>query len=404
MSFLKKLGPGLLFAGAAIGVSHLVQSTKAGAEHEFGLLWALLLVNLFKYPFFRFAPQYALATGESVLTGYYKLGKWVLYTYFILNLATMFTIQTAVTIVTAGLAASLFGFEFDMVTWSFIITLVCIVILIIGKYKLLDTLMKIIVVTLTLSTLIALILAAFKTKTPVSFNQILPTDAYSITFLIAFMGWMPAPIDVSIWQSSWALEKQKNKADYNYKAALTDFNIGYVAAVIIGLLFMGLGALIMFNSDANFGSSAVEFSRQFIAMYTGHLGEATYYIIAIAAFTAMFSTTLTTTDASPRVMDESIQLLTGKKTKYGYQLWIAILVSGTMLIFLFLLSEMKLLIEIATILSFITAPFYAIANLKLINSVHTPKEYRPKLPLLVLSYIGIAFLISFGLWYLSTII
>ena len=28
---LKKLGPGLLFAGAAIGVSHLVQSTKAGA-------------------------------------------------------------------------------------------------------------------------------------------------------------------------------------------------------------------------------------------------------------------------------------------------------------------------------------------------------------------------------------
>ncbi len=34
-SILKKLGPGLLFAGAAIGVSHLVQSTKAGAD--FGL-------------------------------------------------------------------------------------------------------------------------------------------------------------------------------------------------------------------------------------------------------------------------------------------------------------------------------------------------------------------------------
>ena len=48
---LKKLGPGLLFAGAAIGVSHLVQSTKAGADFGLGLLWALLLVNLFKYPF-----------------------------------------------------------------------------------------------------------------------------------------------------------------------------------------------------------------------------------------------------------------------------------------------------------------------------------------------------------------
>ena len=31
-NFLKSIGPGLLFAGAAIGVSHLVQSTRAGAD------------------------------------------------------------------------------------------------------------------------------------------------------------------------------------------------------------------------------------------------------------------------------------------------------------------------------------------------------------------------------------
>ena len=106
---LKNLGPGLLFAGAAIGVSHLVQSTRAGADFGLGLLWALLLVNLFKYPFFQFGPRYATATGESLLDGYKKLGKGVLATYYALNLATMFTIQTAVTIVTAGLAFTLFG-------------------------------------------------------------------------------------------------------------------------------------------------------------------------------------------------------------------------------------------------------------------------------------------------------
>ena len=74
---LKKLGPGLLFAGAAIGVSHLVQSTRAGADFGWGLLWALFLVNLFKYPFFQFGPRYALATGESLLDGYYKLEKFI---------------------------------------------------------------------------------------------------------------------------------------------------------------------------------------------------------------------------------------------------------------------------------------------------------------------------------------
>ena len=109
INIFKKLGPGLLFAGAAIGVSHLVQSTRAGADFGFGLLWALLLSNLFKYPFFLFGPKYSLATGESLLEGYFKLNKYVLVAYLILSLVTMFTIQTAVTIVTAGLAIELFG-------------------------------------------------------------------------------------------------------------------------------------------------------------------------------------------------------------------------------------------------------------------------------------------------------
>ncbi|MBL4652913.1 MAG: hypothetical protein JKY53_08635 [Flavobacteriales bacterium] len=45
-NFLKTLGPGILFASTAIGVSHLVQSTRAGAEYGFELLWLVLLTNL----------------------------------------------------------------------------------------------------------------------------------------------------------------------------------------------------------------------------------------------------------------------------------------------------------------------------------------------------------------------
>jgi len=147
-NWYQKLGPGLLFAGAAIGVSHLVQSTRAGADFGFGLIWALVLIHLIKYPFFQFGPRYATATGESLLDGYKKLGKGVLIAYFILNLATMFTIQAAVTIVTAGLAANLFGITTNPIVWSIIITLICFVLLIIGRYKLLDKLMKLIIIVI----------------------------------------------------------------------------------------------------------------------------------------------------------------------------------------------------------------------------------------------------------------
>ena len=144
IKFLQKLGPGLLFAGAAIGVSHLVQSTKAGSNFGFGLLWALLLINLIKYPFFQYGPRYAAATGENLLEGYKKLGKWALRFYALLTLATMFTIQTAVTIVTAGIASSLFGSSLSLELWAVIILGFCFLLLLLGKYNLLDKMMKII--------------------------------------------------------------------------------------------------------------------------------------------------------------------------------------------------------------------------------------------------------------------
>ena len=400
---LKKLGPGLLFAGAAIGVSHLVQSTRAGADFGFGLVWALLLVNLFKYPFFQFGPRYAMATGESLLDGYKKLGKGVLIAYFVITFATMFTIQTAVTIVTAGLASSIFGDFISTETWTVIILIICFLILIKGKYGFLDKLMKVIIITLTISTIAAIILASTENSHVISFNQILPEGPIEIAFLIAFMGWMPAPLDISVWHSLWAIEKQKVDAEFTANSSLFDFNIGYLATIVLGLGFIALGALIMFHSGVTFSSQGGEFANQLITMYTKSLGNWSYIIIGIAAFTTMFSTTITTLDASPRAMEKTSQLLFGSILKHGYLLWILILTIGTIIIFFFLNSEMGFLVKIATILSFLTAPFYAIINYKLMSSKHTPLQWRPSKSMHILSWLGILFLIGFSIWFLTTL-
>ena len=398
---LKKLGPGLLFAGAAIGVSHLVQSTRAGADFGLGLIWALLLVNLFKYPFFQFGPRYAAATGESLLDGYKKLGKGVLAAYYILTFATMFTIQTAVTIVTAGLASSLFGDFISLEGWTIIILIICFLLLIIGKYNFLDKAIKIIIITLTISTILAVGFALNDITSPISFKQVLPKNSIEIGFLIAFMGWMPAPLDISIWHSLWAIEKKKNQKDFTPKSAMFDFNIGYFSTTFLGIGFVLLGALIMHTSNETFSTSAGAFANQLIDMYTKSLGKWTYIIIGVAAFTTMFSTTLTTFDASPRAMDRTTELLFNTNHKNGYLFWMLLLGIGTVLIFIFLGSEMGLLIKIATILSFLTAPFYAIINYKLITSKHTPLEWQPSKKIHILSWLGILFLSGFSIWYLT---
>ena len=400
IQIIKKLGPGLLFAGAAIGVSHLVQSTRAGADFGFGLLWALLLSNLFKYPFFLFGPKYSVATGESLLEGYYKMGKNVLLTYLILSLVTMFTIQTAVTIVTAGLAIELFGFSTNITIWACIIIAVCLLVLLIGKYKLLDNLMKFVIMILTVSTLIAVLFAGFKTNNALEFKQVFPKETLEIAFLVAFMGWMPAPLDISIWQSIWSLEKKKKEKKISEKEIIFDFNIGYVTTIILGICFMALGSFIMFNSGENFSNQGGIFAKQLINLYTISIGDEAFIIIALAAFTTMFSTTITCLDASPRTMEKTFKLLDFNKLA-SYNFWIIILAIGTLLIFVFFMSEMGMLVKIATILSFMTAPFYAIVNFKLINSEHTPKDFRPSKSINVLSIFGILFLSCFAIWYLT---
>ena len=403
-NIFKSLGPGLLFAGAAVGVSHLVQSTRAGAEFGFGLLWALLFVHIFKYPFFQFGPRYAAATGETLLDGYLKLGKGVLITYYILNFATMFTIQAAVTIVTAGLASQLFGFSDDLVLWSTLILFFSILFLVVGKYKLLDNLMKYIIVILSVSTFIAMCVALFNTKYTFDVTQILPSGAVEITFLIAFLGWMPAPLDVSIWHSIWSIEKDKiSVVNTKRKAAIFDFNVGYIGTLCLGICFVLLGALVMYKSGETFSSKGGVFASQLINLYTENLGEFSHIFIAIAAFTTMFSTTITTMDASPRTMNRTTKLLWKKEFKFGYWFWIVFLFIGTFFILKYFMDNMGLLVKFATILSFLTAPFYAILNYKLITGIHTPKEHQPGIYLRILSNVGIVFLIVFSIWFLTSI-
>jgi Mn2+/Fe2+ NRAMP family transporter len=116
----------------------------------------------------------------------------------------------------------------------------------------------------------------------------------------------------------------------------------------------------------------------------------------------MLSTTLTTLDASPRAMSKTVQLLFNKEKNY-YLLWMLLLTLGTAGIFVFLMSEMGQLVQIATVLSFITAPLYAFLNYRLVISKAMPKEFQPKTGLRFLSVLGLLFLTGFTAFYLLSL-
>ncbi len=137
-------GPGILMATAAIGGSHLVSSTQAGAIYGWQLAIMIILANVFKYPFFRFGTDYVYDTGESLIAGYAKRSKAYLWIYFILSILSAVISTGAVTL----LAAVILGFMLpaslglSSITLAIIIVAVCWFFLIAGHYKLLDGVTK----------------------------------------------------------------------------------------------------------------------------------------------------------------------------------------------------------------------------------------------------------------------
>jgi len=404
LDWLKKtLGPGILFASTAIGVSHLVQSTRAGASYGFGLLFFIVIANLFKYPFFEFGSRFANATETSIIDGYKKLGVWVLWSYLIITLISMFFITSAVGAVTSGFLQNLFKTT-ELGIWNHIVLFaICGSILSFGKYDSLDGLIKIIGFTLLISTLLAFTLVLI--KGPIS-ETLFPAIDYNktdILFIIALMGWMPTAVDLSSWNSLWTLERIKQtKFKPTLKQTIFEFNMGYIFSACLSLCFLTLGTYLMYGTDSIFPNSSALFANQVIKLYTESIGSWSYLIISIAGFSIMFGTCVAVFDGYARSASECIRLVQNQNdsNKAHYDILIWILVIGSLGIILLFGSKLKQLVDLATTISFMIAPMVALANYKLVSYPFLEKNAIPPTWLRNLAIGGIIYLISFGLLFI----
>ena len=405
MHFLRALGPGLLMASAAIGVSHFVQSTRAGADYGLIALIFILAATLFKYPFFEFGHRFAGATKKNLLDAYLALGKKYLILFLLLNVITGVGSIAAVTFVTASIFQNLTGYQ-SITFWSACIFIVSMIILLKGQYSWLDRIIKFLMVILIITTIIAFFAALEK---GVAYQESFISPSIftwaSLPFLIALMGWMPGPIEMSAWQSLWVQERERTeKMKFNFQEISFDFNFSYLLTVITAVLFLSLGYFTMHGTGESFSAKGAVFAGQVIELYTRAIGEWTKPIIGLAAFAAMFSTSFTLVDAYPRALSTGLHAITrlrNEKITRGIITILCCLIS--LIIIGVFTSSLKVLVDVVTSIAFIAAPIFAWLNYKVITSSLTPKQYQPKKWLLALGKLGLTYLVVFSvlyIWYL----
>ena len=419
--FQKGIGPGILLAGAAIGGSHLMSSTTAGAKFGFSLVGLILFTNLVKYPFLLVGTRFTASTGKSLLEGFQERNSLYLPIFLIVSLITgTFTIA-AVSFVTGALLTNIPIFsKFPSMDLSIFVLIISGIILLIGKYKALDKISKGLVALLTFLTLFAVI--TLLTKGNLSKELIFsfadpkvsPWRISNLVFLIPLMGWMPCPVELCVWPSLWMFS---NNRENNYKPSIKeaefDFNLGYLITVITAIFFVALGAITMYGSgEGMIPGSGVTFAQNLIRLYTNSIGEWSRWIIVTAAFAAMFSTTLTCLDAYPRSISAIQGLLTStdkgrmefKFEQSRFQLWMVLHIFASLTALLIAKSGdigIKEFVFSAMTGSFLTAPLFAWMAMDTINSrLISPKDRYGKL-LNSLCWLGLTFLIVFSLLFIS---
>jgi Mn2+/Fe2+ NRAMP family transporter len=396
-SLLAVLGPGILYTAAAVGVSHLVFATRSGAVYGLAMIPFILFFCLLKYPALRFGNEFAAATGRSLVDSYIGFGRWTLWLFGLSQLLSMVFTVAAVSLVTTGLLNAVLGGSLGLLADNGALLLLSAVILVTGRYHILERLSKGIVLVFTLLILLATFSALFKLQLHGMDLGKFSLDTPTILYIVAMAGFMPTPLDASVLQSLWARAKADDcGCEFSVSESQLDFNVGFITTVLLAICFVLLGMVVMYTNGVIPEKNSLGFSDQVIRLFTELVGNWAFYPIGVAAVTVMLSTLLTVMDGYPRVIEA---LLTDMLPRSGGRFkgrrlydWVMIfLVLASLVAIGTLLKSFETFIDMTSVIAFLVGPLIAWLNHRSMFGNQIPASDQPG-PLMRI-WSGIALLI-----------
>lgn len=302
----------------------------------------------------------------------------------------------AVAMLSAVILKQLLPFLADMSNpiLALILLVITWLITIVGHYSALDKLTKAIVISLTVATILAVLMALGNTPAVApDFSAPSPWTMASLPFLIALMGWMPAPIEISAINSMWVTAKE-HETKVSKQTALLDFNVGYIGTSLLAVVFLALGALVIHGTGVEIADSGFAYVPQLIQMYASTMGDWSWSLVAFIAFACIFGTTITVVDGYARVIGESVRLF-ANQPKFSLAILntsITFVVAASLVIIFAFSAQLKDMLAFAMIIAFLSAPVFAWLNFSLVRKSGNVSGF-----LQGISWVGLAFLSIFTL-------
>jgi Mn2+/Fe2+ NRAMP family transporter len=399
-------GPGLVFTGAAIGTSHLVQSTRAGAMFGAALIGVIVLANLLKYPAFRFGVDFSHARRQSLLSGYRELGRWVPVLFLILVIPLVPIIWAALSAATAGIVSTVFGPVLPIPVMASLILVAASALLLLGGYRLLDKVNAVMLAFLVLSTLITTAMVVPRVEWATLGDFTWTRETTSLLFIVALAGFMPNPMDLSVPLSLWKVEADRTLPPGSHPSigqARAGLRWPYVMTAFMAVCFCVMGAGVMHPQGIAPLSDAPGFAAQVVNLYREALGPGAAVLAAIAALSVMLTTVIAAVDAYCRTLPAAIAVWHGDAdatgTRRAYVASCVVLVSLAIASLFTLMSEFTVLLDFVISATFVVAPVIALLNHLVVTRCDMPEDARPSPVVRAWNWIAIAVMTTLAVMY-----
>lgn len=270
----------------------------------------------------------------------------------------------------AAILGQILPWELSTLELSRIVMVSSGILLVAGHYRLLDGLTKWIIALLTVATVAAVFIAAGKPSAiSADFIPASPWNLAALGFIVALMGWMPAPLEFSAVTSVWTAKKIRTDHTNRFQG-FVDFNVGYFTSAVLALFFLALGVFVQYGTGTEIAMQGGAYVPQLINMYTETIGSWAKMLVATIAFLCMYGTVITCADGYGRTNSESLSLILTNSTKVAENyvaLWTVFMIVAGYGLIEFFLGQMAALLKFAMISAFVTAPIFAYLNYSLVK-------------------------------------
>ncbi|MFZ5495323.1 MAG: Nramp family divalent metal transporter [Verrucomicrobiota bacterium] len=324
---LRQIGPGLIISAVIVGSGELIVTPKLGAEEGFRLLWFIIFGCLLKVFVQIELGRHAVLRGRTTLASLNTLPgpravvSWVLWLWLAMYLSLVFQVAGMV----GGVARvfALGGLTLPVNGLAVLIGASCAVLLVIGRYRLVEKLSTVFVALFTLATLVAVGLLQ-KTGFAVTGAQLAEGFTFGLPdrLVTAFAAFGIIGVGASelIYYPYWCLEKGyaqnigpddgtpewRENARGWLRIMRVDAWVSFALYTTSTLAFYLLGAAILHAKQVQVDNARM--IETLSLMYREVFGEWSFWMFLVGAFAVLYSTIFGATASNARLAVDAIDL------------------------------------------------------------------------------------------------